>query len=706
MAFLLRFEPSAEEASQRCIPKMGRVVAVKPRQAERVSRKNKKRFMRHSLKYRMAIAAATVVTLVFAVRVGFSQLYAYTRLQQVIQAQQDTLVKLVADQLDDKLESRAVVLRRLARTLAPVLDRPSAQLRQLATDTVDMPEHFNATFLAWPDGTLAFSTAVPDGVKMTVGDREYFKSIVNGADFAVSDLLQGKHSSAPGVILAVPLRDAQGRLRGVVGGVLNLSADNFLRELAHHRVGVTGYYCLVSAGPNPRYAMHPDATRVLAAARPVGEACGAEVPASRWEALAPEQPVVARYLLESNGWEVVSVLPAAEAYAPLVEVRHRAIVLGLLTLLAAAGLMWMAIRHLLAPLEHLHRSVRKLCEQPNAVAELPVRRDDEIGELAGAFADVMTQLTEREAALKAATDSAAASEKRLAAIANHVPDLVAFVDADERFVFVNRAYARHFGLPTAQIAGLTLRELWGTPDYMANKPYLERAWLGESVTCTRETAEGVAWEMTFQPAWNDAMDALTGLHMFARDITGERQKLRSLEAQTLSDHLTGLLNRKGFDRRLQETMARADADGHRTALLLVDLDDFKAVNDTHGHPVGDQLLVAFAERLRGCVRGGDAVARIGGDEFAIVLEDVGNPNTVERIAHTVVHAAMRPFEIDGHRLVATASVGSALHRPDQGTSVSELFMRADMALYDAKRHGKACHASTPATRPLDSPARA
>ena len=650
----------------------------------------------------MAIAAATVVTLVFVVRVGFSQVYAYTRLKEVVQAQQDTLVKLVADQLDEKLESRAVVLRRLARALAPVLDRPSAQLRKLAADTVDMPEHFNATFLAAPDGTVVFSTAVPEGIKMNVGDRAYFKNIVAGADFAVSDLLQGKHSSAPGVILAVPLRDSHGQLRGVVGGVLNLSADNFLRELARHRVGVTGFYCLVSAGPTPRYAMHPDASKVLAPALAVGEACGAEAPESDLESVWPEQPVVARYLLDSNGWEVISVLPAAEAYAPLVEVRQRAVVLGFLTLLAAALLMWAVIRRLLAPLEQLHRTVRRLCEQPTAVADLPVHRDDEIGELAGAFSDVMTQLIERETALKAANDNAAASEKRLEAIANHVPDLVAFVDADERFVFVNQAYARHFGLPADQITGLSLRELWGTPEYVANKPYLDHACAGESVTYARENAEVQTWEMTFQPAWNETQDTVTGLHMFARDVTGERQKLRSLEAQTLSDHLTGLLNRKGFDRRLQETMARADAGGYRAGLLLVDLDDFKAVNDTYGHPIGDQLLVAFAERLRACVRAGDAVARIGGDEFAIVLDNIANPTSVERIAHTVVHAAMRPFDIDGHRLVCTASVGSALHRPDQHTSVSELFMRADMALYDAKRHGKACYASTGVQRAVDT----
>lgn len=688
---LLRFEPvAANDETQGA----GSLYITPGSQERGSSRKNKKIFMRHSLKYRMAIAAATVVTLVFLVRAGFSQHYAYTRLNEVLQAQQDTLVKLVADQLDEKLGAREVVLRRLARTLSPALDRTGPQLRQLAVDSVDMPENFNAVFMAWPDGTVAFSTALPDNVKMTVGERDYFRSIVAGADFAVSDLLQGKHSSAPGVILAVPLRGQDGKLRAVVGGVLNLSDNNFLRELAYHRVGVTGYYCLISAGTNPRYAMHPDSSMVLKPAQAVGESCGAEQPVSRWEPLEPRQPVVARRLLASNGWEVVAVLPAAEAYAPLFEARNHSFYVGLMSLCLAGLLMWGMIRHLLAPLERLHRTVRQLCEQPTAIAELPVTRGDEIGELAGAFSEVMTQLSERETALKAAKDSAAASEKRLEAIANHVPDFVAFIDADERFAFVNQSYARHFDLPAAQITGLSLRELWGTPEYVANKPYLDQACAGESVTFTRENTDGTVWEVTFQPAWNDAQDTVTGLHMFARNVTGERQKLRTLEAQTLSDHLTGLLNRKGFDRRLQEAIARADASGHGSALLLVDLDDFKAVNDTYGHPIGDQLLAAFADRLRACVRKDDAVARIGGDEFAIILESVKHPHTVERIAHAVVHTAMRPFDIDGQRLVSTASVGSAIHHAEQGTSVSELFMRADMALYDAKRNGKACYAGT------------
>jgi diguanylate cyclase (GGDEF)-like protein len=136
-------------------------------------------------------------------------------------------------------------------------------------------------------------------------------------------------------------------------------------------------------------------------------------------------------------------------------------------------------------------------------------------------------------------------------------------------------------------------------------------------------------------------------------------------------------------------MTRASANHINAALLLVDVDDFKAINDTYGHAVGDRLLAAFGERLTACVRTGDAVARIGGDEFGIVLDDAFSTATLERIAQAIVQAATRAHFIDGHTIVATASVGIAIHYPDDGQTTNELFMRADMALYEAKRGGKA-----------------
>ncbi|ODV42321.1 histidine kinase [Cupriavidus sp. UYMMa02A] len=650
--------------------------------------------MRHSIKLRMAVVTATVVTLIIVLRALSAQYYAYYGLKALLQNHQDSLARLVAEELDEKFESRASALRHIAQQFAPMLGGRPADLRRAAAQMPDLPETFNAVFMATASGEMIFSTAVPDGVRMNLADRDYFRAIMRGAPYAVSDLLQGKLTKAPGVILAVPLRGPGGELRGVVGGVINLSLDNFLRELSRSPVGVTGSYCLVSSGPNPRYAMHRDAAKLLTSARAIGESCGADQPESFWEAIRPRQPIIARYLLESNGWELVAVLPAKEAYAPLFDARRRTLAIAGISLLAAGLLMWLVMWRLLAPLQRLHRAVRRVAANPAAAAELPVGGEDEIGELSATFAEVMRQLSEREAALKAAKDHAAESEKRIEAIANHVPDFVSFIDMNERFVFVNQAYARHFGLPAQQIAGLSLRELWGTQAYLASRAYLEQAFAGKIVKFTRESPDGSeCMQFTCQPAWNDAYDAIHGLHLFARNVTSERQKLRSLEAQTLSDHLTGLLNRKGFDRRLAEALARADSDGRAAALLLVDLDDFKAVNDGYGHAIGDHLLATFAQRLTGSVRKNDAVARIGGDEFAVILENVGDARAVERIANTIVQTALAPVVIDGQEHAATVSVGSATYRPGEGMSVSELFMRADMALYEAKRSGKARYAA-------------
>jgi diguanylate cyclase (GGDEF)-like protein len=156
------------------------------------------------------------------------------------------------------------------------------------------------------------------------------------------------------------------------------------------------------------------------------------------------------------------------------------------------------------------------------------------------------------------------------------------------------------------------------------------------------------------------------------------------------DALTGLPNRELFHDRLHQAVAQAARDEHALGVLFIDLDSFKEVNDTLGHPCGDELLKETALRLAAVLRHADTVARLGGDEYAIVLPSVHGPLEVEAVAVKAIEALRRPFAIDGQEAFVNASVGIAMF-PEDGRSATELLRKADMAMYDAKDAGKGCY---------------
>jgi diguanylate cyclase (GGDEF)-like protein len=157
-----------------------------------------------------------------------------------------------------------------------------------------------------------------------------------------------------------------------------------------------------------------------------------------------------------------------------------------------------------------------------------------------------------------------------------------------------------------------------------------------------------------------------------------------LRRMAMHDALTGLPNRVVMKERLSSAVVHARESGAMVGLCLVDLNEFKAVNDTYGHPVGDRLLQEIAQRLRGCVRDTDAVARMGGDEFVIVLEGIGEHSQIDAIARRVLDACSRPCVIEGRELVTPASIGVAVF-PTDGVDPDSLLKRADVAMYEAKK---------------------
>jgi diguanylate cyclase (GGDEF)-like protein/PAS domain S-box-containing protein len=185
---------------------------------------------------------------------------------------------------------------------------------------------------------------------------------------------------------------------------------------------------------------------------------------------------------------------------------------------------------------------------------------------------------------------------------------------------------------------------------------------------------------------HDSSGNSTGVVTVLRDITRERTRTHRLMYQATHDALTDLPNRLLFGERLSQHIYQADRNAEKLAVVFLDLDGFKRVNDTFGHHVGDNLLQSVAHRLRACVREGDSLARLAGDEFTMLVSGKGVDKGVEILASKVVRELTTPFDIQGNQISIGTSVGISIF-PDDGASVDELMEKADAAMYQAKVQG-------------------
>jgi diguanylate cyclase (GGDEF)-like protein/PAS domain S-box-containing protein len=281
------------------------------------------------------------------------------------------------------------------------------------------------------------------------------------------------------------------------------------------------------------------------------------------------------------------------------------------------------------------------------------------------------------------------NEQMLRELTDALPVQIAVVDRARRLRFSNTAYEQAKQRSRAELAGASLEDVVGQAAYAELSVHLAQAMGGQRLSVDRLRLAGAEtrWqELTCIPQ-HDADGTVNSVLVMAQDITERKRVEAQLRQLALRDPLTGLLNRSGFEQRLAE-LARSPAEREGVAALLyVDLDRFKAVNDSHGHAVGDELLRLFAMRLKNCTRSRDAIARLGGDEFALVLPGLREASHARLVASKVVCAAHTPFSIDGRSIRIGASVGIALKQPGD-SEWSALVGRADAMLRRAKVEGR------------------
>jgi diguanylate cyclase (GGDEF)-like protein/PAS domain S-box-containing protein len=282
------------------------------------------------------------------------------------------------------------------------------------------------------------------------------------------------------------------------------------------------------------------------------------------------------------------------------------------------------------------------------------------------------------------------SEARLHTVADALPMRVAYIDADERYRFNNLAYERGFGRPRHELYGQTVRALLGDATYSSIEPHIRSALRGEAVTFQSEMASGgnyVCYEAQYIPQLAADGSTVLGFHAVVTDVTRQKLEERRLIELARVDPLTGVINRAGFELRVAEAMERCRTTGALMALMYLDIDRFKLVNDRFGHNAGDALLRAFAGRLSQTLRSSDTVARLGGDEFTVIMQGLPRPEVASTVAAKIVQAMNTPFVIDQQTIDVTTSIGLVFYQGD-ATTVEALVKQADVMLYQAKAAGR------------------
>ena len=364
---------------------------------------------------------------------------------------------------------------------------------------------------------------------------------------------------------------------------------------------------------------------------------------------------------------------------------------GLLTLLLGIVATVLVIRSVVKPMQAVTRALRADAAGHRSVAVELCARRDEIGQMMKAMMKFREQTESDNRLLAAREQELAVQNARFNAALNNMSQGLAMFDAERRLIVCNARYAEIYSVPpeltrpgTPQLEILQHRVTSGiyaggeATSYLRSR--LEMAAAQRNDEHVIELADG----RTIQVVHRAMPDG--GWVSTHEDATARAKAEQKIAHMARHDALTGLPNRLLFREEMERALANA-ARGEMIAVLCIDLDRFKEVNDTLGHPAGDQLLVSAAARLRQCVRQGDTIARLGGDEFAVIARALACADDVEVAAQRILGALNRPFNVDGHEAIIGASVGIAV-ATDGDIAAHSLLRNADVALYRAKAEGR------------------
>ncbi len=640
-----------------------------------------------SLKSKIVLFSSMVFFVLMPLVTSIALHYFQHQFTLSIEGQLFTNVSLLAQSIDQKLASDQKTIHEASRNITDeLIHDPSKAETYLNRQYALLSLFDNGLVLFTPEGKIIAETRnKPSRTGFDLSYRPYIQETQHHKIPYISEpFVTTQDHQHPIIVLAAPILDSQGHLKAIFAASIDLLGNNFLREIVTAKVGQTGYFYLFTH--DRTMIMHPDPSRIMKQDIPPGanrlldQAIEGFQGAGETVNSRGLRTMVAFKHLHSVPWILAANFPVAEAYAPVQTAQRTALIIIGVGALVVATLMWLVMRYLIGPLISLTDHIKKIASKQDDSLRVKIPTRDEIGELATSFNFMMAQLDARKKELKQ-------SQELFQTLADWSTDWIFWKSAAGKMLYISPAVTRITGYTPEEI------ESFGEHFERIVHPDDLELWLKhqEAVGSGNEdlspldfrilTRDGqTRWISHFCQPIFDEVGSFLGLRGSNTDITDRKNIEHRLTHLSLHDSLTGLYNRGFFDAEMDRL-----AGGRRfpISLIVADVDGLKQVNDQLGHVAGDQMIQHAAALLSSVFRSDDVVARIGGDEFAVLIAGADEESAVLAVQRIRLLQAERNLKNDGPKVILSLGVATAV----EGDSLERIFRLADERMYkDKKRH--------------------
>lgn len=651
-----------------------------------------------SVNARITLFALAILVIGASIAAWFINLTLRNDVQRLLTHQQIAVSESFAGGINREILERFTALEHVGQMAGLEMNGDPARLQRVLDSLPLFQRLFNGgTFITDAQGkALASAPTSAQRVGLSYADRDYFNEVMATGRPAIGAPVRGRVLGVPVIPIAAPVRGPDGAVLGAIVGIINLGMPSFLDAIQRNPFGKTGTQLLVDHR-NRIIITASSPERIMEVLPPPGAHSYVDRFIQGFEGsdvlvnLRGEEVLVTVKHIEAANWYVAVTLPTREAFAPVVETQRRMMAGLILVCFLVGVLLWWVNRRQLMPLRTTADALAIATQNlgpDTRIAPLPVHRPDEIGRLIQAFNQLLAELGRQRAEL-------ARSELLYSTAFQTSPDAISITRvSDGQVVTVNERFTRMLGWRLEDIVGRSTVDMgmWHNPDQRRTLvEMLQRYGRVEGHEADLVTSDGriVSVEMSAAIVDFDGQPCMLGI---THDITERQVAQRQIEKLSLMDPLTGLPNRRLLIDRLAQAVTESVRDGRRGALLFINMDRLKSLNDRLGHERVDTLLRDVGELLSASIRPGDTVARVGGDEFVVLLRNLdADPQAAQ--AEALRHAEHLLESLSQERLfvphdeTVSASLGVALFgQPDD--RAGDLFNRADLAMHQAKDAGR------------------